>query len=834
MSTNKDKFASGYLPVLLSTLIGRQHESREVQKLLLSNRLVTLTGPGGCGKTRLALKVAQELVGDFDNHVWFIELATVADPVFVPQTIAATLNVREQSRRSLINVLTDALSAYPALLILDNCEHLILACAQIAETLLNNCPDLTILTTSREILGITGEVTWAVPPLSLPDQQPWTNPASARQAIHAYQESESVQLFVARAEASAPDFQLSAENGSWVAEICRRLDGIPLAIELAAARVRTLSVQQIARRLDDRFLLLTGGSRTAPLRHQTLAAALDWSYALLSEAEQNVLQGLSIFAGGATLEALEWVCMPEVESDEALEVLSHLVDKSLVTVVRSERGETRYHLLETIRQYALEKLSESGREAGFRDCHLNYFIGWAENAEAYLNGTEQVEWLDSYEAEHDNLRAALEWSHSGEHKAVLGLRLAAACGRFWRLHGYLSEGRLHLTAALSSTAAQPRTLVRARALTFLANHTYLQSDYPGMRPVAEEALAIWRELGQDGKAGAAYTLDLLGELATEEGDYIHAPVLFQEAMDIYRDLNDMRGISQIHMQFGWAAMRAGDYSHAQNHLEEFFHLAQQVGDATDLAYAFSGLGEVAVRQGQYERAIPLLEQGLALNREHGDRWGTGTLLGSLGWIALRQRDFKRMIEMLGESLAIRIEISDRGGIAWCLEKLAEAKYDQAQFQEAARIFGHAESVRAPIGSVIDPADQPEYTRIISGLRSALGTQAFAALWAEGKTMRIDEVIDCALTATASDSQLARVEKEKFGGLTAREREAAALIAQGKSNREIAAGMTVGVKTVETYVTRILNKLGFDSRVQIAIWAVEKGLTSPVNDPDKHR
>ena len=241
--------------------------------------------------------------------------------------------------------------------------------------LLKKCPTLIILVTSREILGVTGEVTWTVPALSLPDQKPWTNPLSAGQAVDSYQESESVQLFLARAEAVAPEFCLTTENGAWIAEICRRLDGMPLAIELAAARVRTLSVQQIAQRLDDRFHLLTSGSRTAPLRHQTLAAALDWSYALLSEEEHNVLQGLSIFAGGATLEALEWVCMPDVESDEALEVLAHLVDKSLVLVVRSERGRTRYHLLETIRQYALEKLSQSGREAGFRNCHLNYFSG---------------------------------------------------------------------------------------------------------------------------------------------------------------------------------------------------------------------------------------------------------------------------------------------------------------------------------------------------------------------------------------------------------------------------------------------------------------------------
>jgi predicted ATPase/DNA-binding CsgD family transcriptional regulator len=826
MPSSKGKSASGHLPVPLSTFIGREHAIGEIQKLLLTKRLVTLTGPGGCGKTRLALKVAQQLVGEFDGRIWFVELANITDPVFVAQTISTVLNVREQSRRPLTDVLTDYLAKSPALLVLDNCEHLIFACAQIVEALLKKCPALTILVTSREILGISGEVIWTVPPLSLPDKQPWTNPLSAADAMHNYQESESVQLFIARAEAIAPDFRFSAENGSWVAEICRRLDGMPLAIELAAARVRTLSVQQIAQRLDDRFQLLTSGSRTAPPRHQTLVATLDWSYALLPAVEQNVLQELSIFSGGATLDALEFVCSRKgVKSDEVLEALSRLVDKSLVIVDRLERSETRYHLPETIRQYALEKLGEAGGEAGSRDQHVEYFIRWAEEAEPHLNDPEQVEWLNRYEAELDNLRVALEWCNADERRARNGLRLAAACGRFWRVHGYLSEGRLRLTEALAKAGAQERTMARARALMFLANHEYLQSDYPAMRPVAEEALSIWRELGQEGKAGAAYTLDLLGELGTEEGDYVHTPVLFREAMDIYMELDDLHGMGQIHMQFGWAAMRAGDYPKAQYHLEEFQKLAQQVGDRTDVAYALSGLGEVAVRQGQYERAASLLEQGLEINQLRGDKWGTATLLGSLGWIALRQGDYPRLRERLGESLNIRTELGDRGGIAWCLEKLGEAKVEQSEFQDAAKIFGYAEAVRAPIGSMIDPADLGEYEVILSKLRSALGSDALAARWQEGAAMRLDEVIDLALRESESIPEPSRTEKEKFGGLTAREREVATLIAQGKSNREIAESMTVGVKTIETYVTRILNKLNFDSRVQIATWAVEKGLKS---------
>jgi len=399
--------------------------------------------------------------------------------------------------------------------------------------------------------------------------------------------------------------------------------------------------------------------------------------------------------------------------------------------------------------------------------------------------------------------------------------LSVACGRFWRLHGYITEGRMRLSTILPKPGAQKRTATRAQGLTFLANYMYLQSDYPAMHPVTDAAISIWRELGSKGLRGAAYTLDLLGELATEEGDYEGAPVYFQEALEIYEKLNDVRGIGQIHMQFGWAAIRTGDLSQAEHHLQEFLKLAQQVGDKSGLAFAFSGLGEAAVRRGDYSSAISYLEQGLALNRERGDKWGTATLLGSLGWVAMKQQDFRQMKIYLEESLSIRVEISDKGGTAWCLEKLAEAKYDQTDFPKAAQIFGFAESLRASVGSVIDPVDQPEYQRIILGLQSVLGMDAFTAAWAEGKSMRLDDVIELALSEPVVESVL--TEKEKFGGLTEREREVAVLIAEGKSNREISQAMTVGVKTIETYVTRILKKLNFDSRVQIATWAVEKGL-----------
>ena len=826
------------LPQLLSTFIGREHEIADVNRWLATHRLVTLTGEGGCGKTRLALQTASILQPKFAGGVWLLDFAPVADPVFVVQVAAAALGVREQPARALSETLADHLRRHPTLLIFDNCEHLVAACAQLATTLLQSCPDLHILATSREPLGVAGEVAWVVPPLSLPEPQPWQDPASSEVALAVYQQAEAVRLFVVRATTASPSFSLSIENGAWVAEICRRLDGMPLAIELAAARVRALSVREIAQRLDDRFRLLTAGSRTAPPRQQTLAATLDWGYKLLVEAERKVLQRLAVFAGGCTLAAAEAVCSDEaIGTGEVLDVLAHLVDKSLVVADRKEDG-TRYRLLETIRQYAREKLLESGEMDRVRERHCACFVAWAEQAQTHLNGPSQLAWLGKYEAEHDNLRAALAWCRGDASRAVAGLRLAAACAVFWRVHGYPSEGTAHLITALAQAGAEAPIVVRAWALSHLARVLFSRSDFPAMRPYAEEALSIWRGLGQDGRAGLAETLSTLGDLAIEEGDYALAPVLLQEALAIYRELDDVRGIGVTLMLFGWAAMRTGDYTQAATHLAEFLALAKQAGDSVYIAFALSGLGEVAVRQGHYEQAVALLEESLRLNRAAGYSWSVGTVLGTLGWVALLQRDYARMRAILGESLSIRLETGDQSGIAWCLEKLAEAAFVQGEtatlsarrerYQAAVRIFAAAAGLRAPIKSVIDPVDQPAYARNLATLRTGLGELAFATAWTEGEAMAIEAVVDYALAESVHEpdpgpSPHGSTAKQ-FGGLSAREREVSALIAQGKSNREIAAAMTVRVKTVETYVTRILNKLGFDSRVQVATWALERGLT----------
>jgi predicted ATPase/DNA-binding CsgD family transcriptional regulator len=810
------------LPTPLSAFIGRGRETEDVQRLLSENRLVMLTGAGGSGKTRLSLKVAGELSGEFEHGTWFVELASISDSALVPETVASTLNIREQPGQSLIDTLTNHLSQLDILLVIDNCEHLVSACAQFVETILQKCPNLKILATSREPLGITGEIVWAVPPLSLPMQQPWTNPASAQDALRLYADSDAVQLFVTRAKANSPEFQLTAENGAWVAEICRRLDGMPLALELAAARVRSLTVQQIAQRLNDRFHLLTGGSRTAPLRQQTLESAIDWSYILLSLAEQKVLQRLSVFAGGATMEAAETVCAGDgVELVDVLNVLSHLVDKSLVTATNPERGEMRYRLLETIRQYANRKLAESAEVNESKNRHLDYFVRWAEIAEPSLNGADQLIWLQRFEMENDNLRAAMEWSLLVANRADKGLRLAAITAIFWKFHGHHNEGRLRLAAILEHEAAQLPTLVRAQALHRACVLAFYQSDYSAARALAEESLIISKKHGSEGHLEVADALEMLAEVASETGDYSTAAKLYEEALPFYQEVGYLVGISDTLKMMSWTAMRAGNYQQAESRMEEALVISRQSTSQHSIASSLSALGELALRQGRYDRAQSLLQESLSSSLRLGEKWGTAIALGSLGWLALRQHDFNEMRKLLGESLSIRIESGDRGGMAWCLEKLAEANSLQFRFQPAVIIFGAAAALRAPVGSMMDAVDRPDYERIISSLRTSLGKEAFALAWNEGQAMILEQVIEYALAEPAA-AEIEVTLREKFGGLTERERETAALIAQGKSNREIAKAMTVGVKTIETYVTRVLNKLGFDSRVQIATWMIGKG------------
>lgn len=817
------------LPKLLSSFIGREREVNEIKQRLATQRLVTLTGPGGAGKTRLALQTAHELRSDYRDGIWLAELAPVTNPDFVAQAITSQFNLREQPGHFPLAALIDYFSARTLLLILDNCEHVIAACAELAENLLIACPSLYILATSREPLGVAGESVWNIPPLSLPQPQPWLDPGSTEKALPTYLESEAVRLFIDRAGSVSSAFSLAPQNGPWIAEICRRLDGMPLAIELAAARVRALSVQQIAERLDDRFHLLTRGSRTAPLRHQTLEAAIDWSYMLLSELERKILQRLSVFSGGYTLHAAEAICAGnDIHKEEVLAQLSELIDKSLVNVTQGE-NEARYWFLETIRQYAYQKLVDTGEEENMRNQHLNFFLAQADLANARLLGPEQLRWIAWFEAEHDNLRAALDWSRRTPSVTEKGLTLAVSMGYFWRMRGYLSEGRTHLLSMLALVAEDQYPLTQAQALYHLAALAYLQSDYPATRTFGEKSLEILRMLGEPGELVFADMMTTLGELATEEGDYETAPRLFEEALVIFRKSGHKQGIGDALMNLGWAAMRTGRMQEAVEPLEEALAVFRETGNARSIGIVLGGLGELAIRQGRYGQAMGILEESLLLHQKAGGKWAMGTILGSMGWVALRQGAFNEMRKYLGDSIAVRMEIGDKGGIAWCLEKLGEAVTLLGQgapppgrgilFRQGARNYGAAAALRLPIHSTIDPTDLSEYDRILSVLRIGLGDEEFENAWQNGKTTPLTEIIKDALAFDVP----AQTQSDE-GGLSARERETALWIAQGLSNREIAEAMTVRVKTVETYITRILNKLGFDSRVQIATWVIEHGLT----------
>lgn len=802
------------LPLQLTSFIGREREIAEVERLLGTTRLLMLVGSGGCGKTRLALQVAAVLRDEFPDGVWLVDLAPLSDPSLVPQTVASIFGLHESGETPLANILQSFFHAKNMLLVLDNCEHLIQACAELCDVLLRACPDLKILATSREAMNIAGETTFRVPSLSLLDPQQLPR-------IKSFAQYESLRLFVERAQAALPEFELQDANARAIAQICQRLDGMPLAIELAAARVNSIPIEEISTRLDDRFRLLTSGTRTALPRYQTLRASIEWSYNLLSNTERAVLRRLAVFIGGFTLDAVEGICIEE-DRNEILDLLSRLVQKSLVVVRLDDKP--RYRLLETIRQYAREKLAESGEEDSIRDCHLNYFMNFAEAIAPKLHGPEQMQTLERLDSELDNLRAALEWS-LGEGRAEKGLRLAAALTWFWETRGNLSEGRERISSVLVQSQHLERTAARGKAFSGGAMLAYRQSDYLVARTWANQALEVFRELGD--KRGIAEAQSVLGYIAEEEGDYDTPASLYKETLALSRDADDERGIALALQNLGWVALRLGQSGIANSRFEESLAIDRRVGDKDSIAFDLSGLAEVAIRQGKLDVASRLIEESLALRREIGWTWGIGVSLGTWAWIAMHQRDWDTALERLRASIGVRKEIGDKGGIAWCLERLAEVAMENNELARAAIIFGAASGLRASMGSTIDPVDQPDHDRRLTMLHEKLSEENYSAAWNEGRAMTMEQAIEFAL-AEPDLEQRARASpqtmKEKFGGLTPREREVAVLIAQGKSNPEIAEQLVVSERTVTTHVSNILSKLGFTSRTQIASWATAKRLT----------
>jgi predicted ATPase/DNA-binding SARP family transcriptional activator len=793
------------LPAALSSFIGREKEIAEVGRLITAQRAVTLTGSGGSGKTRLAIESSYQLIDHFADGVWLIEFAPLNDAALVPHAVAATLGLQETGGRSLVTTLIDVLREKHRLLIFDNCEHLIDACAQLATALLPACPQLHILATSREPLGIPGEIPFRVPPLSTPDVQ---HLLIIRDLAH----FEAVQLFVERGTAVVTAYTVTADNAAAIARICQRLDGMPLAIELAAARLKTLRAEEIAARLDDRFHLLTGGSRAALPRQQTLRATIEWSYNLLSIPEQTLLQRLSVFVGGWTLEAAEFVgANPGVGADlrvgplvdtpnrpvrlstgesgaswgridpyNVLDLLTHLADKSLVNVDRTQGQETRYGMLETIRQYAREKLIESGEEAALRQRHLDYYMQLAERAEPELVSFDQFTWLDRLEAEFDNIRTALEWSLTSDVEG--GLRLASALRWFWTYSMHFRESSDYLARLLRPSASHGVALpIRAKALAVQADLMNLRNEPSQSVKLAEESLALCRVAGDEqgetlallalarafsylGRASAGQQLcerclalsrarndpiraaQALWMLALFESHRPRRIELLEEVRAIRRTHGHWVGLVNALHELAHQTMLLGDYSLADRWLNESKDLTRHSAALAELVANEMHLsGRLALREGDYTRARTELEKSAQRSQEAGRAMNFSWTLSDLGYVALCQGDFQRARATWQQSLHNFREANYPIGVVFNVEGLASLAVQQGQPARAARLLAWADATREVIEDTRPPVEQADVDRDLAIIGAQLNDATFQAEQAAGRQMTLDEAIACALS-----------------------------------------------------------------------------------------
>ncbi len=771
------------LPVPPTALVGREDEVAQIGEHLHREdvRLLTLTGPGGTGKSRLAIQVAAELRGMFIGGIVFVSLAAITDPVLVLPTIAQVLGIRGRSGQALEAHVIETLQGRPVLLVLDNFEQVVAAAEQVAD-LLAACPQLKVLVTSREVLHVRAEHEFAVPPLALPD------PAHLP-SLTALARFSSVALFVQRAQAVKPEFRLTTANAREVAEICVRLDGLPLAIELAAARMKLLSPQTLLARMGHLLTLLTGGARDAPSRQQTLRNTIAWSYDLLNAQEQRLFRRLSVFVGGCTLQAVEAVC---ADTGFGMDDIASLIDKSLLRSIEQpgeDSEEPRLLMLETIREYGQELLANTGEATDARQAHADYFLRLTEEAVPALDGPLLTSWLDRLEQEHDNLRAALRWLLEAD-QATLALRLGSALERFWVVRGYRNEGLMFLERALAeSTGVEPS--VRAKALLVAARLSFMQSDYDRGKALAQESLALFRELGD--KRGIALALNRLGIAAWRRADFPTARVLIEEDVALYRELGIPDRIAWSFFSLGLLNLKQGEYSSASASLEEGLALFRKLDNKRGIAASLTQMADTLfVSRGDQSMVYPLLAQGLSLDREIGDKEGMAVSSLLLGWVALKQGDIAtartrveeglflyrelgyregiaEALSLLGkveaargdstfartlfeESLTMARELGQRELMATGLEGLAAAIARQGDPAQAARLWGMAEAQREALGAPLPPVERADYDAAVAAVRDQLGEVTFTSRWQEGRLLPADQPLPIAATPRASPQQ----------------------------------------------------------------------------------
>jgi predicted ATPase/DNA-binding CsgD family transcriptional regulator len=858
------------LPAQLTSLIGRAHELQALCTLLRQPevRLVTLTGTGGVGKTRLGIEVATDLLDDFADGVCFVSLASISNPDLVTATIAQRLGIQEAGEQSVAELLHAYVRYKRLLLLLDNFEQVAAAAPRLVD-LLVGCSGLKILVTSRAVLHIRAEREFPVPPLALPD-------LTHLPESHILSQYAAVALFLERSRAVNPDFQVTPAHSRIIAEICVRLDGLPLAIELAAARIKLLSPPTLLARLEHRLQVLTSGARDVPLRQQTLRHTLAWSYDLLDAEEQRLFRRLSVFVGGYTLEAVEGLYTALGETPAGvLDRVASLMDKSLLRQVEQEGQEPRLLMLATIHEYGLEVLASSGEMASIRRAHAEYYLRLSEQAELELGGPQQAAWLERLEREHDNLRAALSWSLEqagnkeaieGEHYKELALRLGGALRRFWVVHGYISEGRNFLERALTVGMPLASTRigasVQAKALIVAANLAFIQSDYERAEPLFQESLALYREL--EDQPGVAFALSLLGSVAWTKGDMAAARTLTEEALAIARKVDDMERIATSLFILGLLSSSQGEYARASalfeesvaTHralrnkrgiahslsqlaqvllvsladqakvsplLEECLTLSQELGFKEGIAAYYCVSGQLALSRKDIVTARSLAEKSVALYRELGHRHGTANSLALLGGVLATEGDYAAAQTLFEQSLAISCELNEQWVATVYLVNLGEVVAAQHKLAWAAQLWGAAEVLRDAFSVPIPLAQRADYERSLSAARVHLGERAFAAAWAQGRAMTPEQALAAQGQKPTPTTTTAMTPSTYPAGLTAREVEVLRLVAGGLTNQQVADKLVLSPRTVHAHISSIYSKLAVSSRSAATRYAIEHHL-----------
>jgi len=801
-------------PAMLTSFVGRKREIEEVQQLLAYTHLVSLVGAGGCGKTRLALRVASELGDQYSGGVYWVELARLADSTLVPQAVAKVLNIVEQSGTPLMDTLLESLRGMQTLLVLDNCEHLLGACAQLAEAFAGR-PNIKVLATSREPLGVIGETLYPVLPLALP---------AVRLPIDEIRRVESVQLFVERARSILPTFGLTLDNAEIVSTICRDLDGIPLAIELASARVSVLNVKQIQERLDHRLDLLISTAR-ADERHRTLRAAIDWSYDLLSPSERILLQRLALFTAGFTFSTAESACAwGEIQREDVLDLLSSLVSKSLVVAETLQGSEARYRLLETIRQYAQEKLRASEDWVSAHEHYLACFLRLTEEVAPKLHEQYQHLWLDWLEAEHDNIRAALAWALE-QQRIEAGMRIGTALYSFWQTRAYIREGYAWYERFLHQTDDSVPLAVHVNALTWSSVMASFLGDAVTATARGQEAVALCEAAGEEGKPLLAVALIGVASGAKAAGDYQTSYRIGGRLIEVYRQLGDLVSLGITIMIQGETAIALGKHDTARSLLEESMALARAAGDKYRIALTLNYMGDLARSERQVVQAQSTYEESLSILRELGATHEIPATLHNLAYIELYQGDIERAHGLFYESLEAQRALGNQAGVLEGLLGFAALASATGMAAESARLYAAAvANGRARDSASLWALEKLEYEHYIGLARANLSDAEFEAEQEKGRALSMEQAIAYALNLPFGLPMPSQKGLEPLQVLTEREREVVTLIARGLSNGEIADELVLSKRTVEHHVANILSGLGFTNRAQIVRWAMENGLT----------